>query len=132
MILKQGQIFTHSFDINDQVYNGFLEIFKDKNPLHTNDEFAQNKGFERKVMHGNILNGFISYFIGELLPTDDVLILSQTINFKKSVYLYDTVTLEAVVESQTESVRVNSFKFKFKNQHNITVAIGKIQIQELV
>ncbi|WP_312389432.1 MaoC/PaaZ C-terminal domain-containing protein [Chryseobacterium sp.] len=131
MILQLNQKFEHQFQVDDKIYNGFISTFEDKNALHTSEEFARNKGFKSKVMHGNILNGFLSFFIGELLPTEDVMILSQNINFKNPVYLNDILNFEAVVEEQSEAVQVNTFKFKFINTENKTVAAGRIQIKEL-
>lgn len=131
MVLQLNQKFQHQFQIDDKIYNGFITVFNDRNALHINEEFAQNKGFRSKVMHGNILNGFLSFFIGELLPTENVMILSQHINFKNPVYLDDVLNFEAVVDEQSEAVQVNTFKFKFINAENKTVAAGKIQIKEL-
>ena len=132
MILSLHQIFQHQFTVDSTVYKGFKEIFLDKNALHTNEEFAKEKGFAGKVMHGNILNGFISFFIGELLPSEEVMILSQTINFKNPVYLNDILNFEATVIEQSEAVKVDVIKFKFVNSALKTVASGKIQIKELI
>lgn len=132
MILSLNQIFQHQFTVDSTVYEGFKEVFQDRNALHTNEEFAKKKGFAGKVMHGNILNGFISYFIGELLPTDEVMILSQSINFKNPVYLNDILEFEAIVIEQSEAVKVDLIKFKFVNSALKTVASGKIQIKELI
>ncbi|CAA7393945.1 MaoC/PaaZ C-terminal domain-containing protein [Chryseobacterium fistulae] len=131
MDLQLNQKFQHQFKVDDHIYNGFITVFNDHNSLHVDEEFAQKKGFKSKVMHGNILNGFISYFIGELLPTEDVMILSQNINFKKPVYLNDILDFEAIVDDQSEAVQVNTFKFKFINSNGEMVASGKIQIKEL-
>ncbi|RKS96274.1 MaoC/PaaZ C-terminal domain-containing protein [Chryseobacterium defluvii] len=131
MVLQLNQVFQHQFKVDENIYNGFITVFNDRNSLHIDDEFAQNKGFKAKVMHGNILNGFLSYFIGELLPTEEVMILSQTINFKRPVYLHDVLNFEAVVDEQSEAVQVNTFKFNFMNAERKTVAAGKIQIKEL-
>lgn len=79
-------------------------------------------------MYGNILNAFLSYFIGECLPTKDVIIHSQEIQYKNPVYLNDQLNLQYVVDELYESVNVVIFKYKFKNQHNKMVAKGKIQI----
>lgn len=132
MILSLHQSFQHQFTVNAPVYEGFKEIFQDKNALHTNEEFAKEKGFTGKVMHGNILNGFISFFVGELLPSEEVMILSQTINFKNPVYLNDILDFEATVIEQSEAVKVDVITFKFVNSVLKTVASGKIQIKELI
>jgi len=132
MILQLNQKFQHQFTVDERVYQGFISIFEDKNLLHTSEEFARKKGFQSRVMHGNILNGFLSFFIGQLLPTEDVIILSQQINFKNPVYLNDILNFEAFVEEQSEAVQVSTFKFKFINKENKTVSAGKIQIKELL
>jgi len=124
----KGQEFLHTFQVTDSVYNGFIEIFKDKNPLHTDEAFAQAKKFREKVMHGNILNGFLSYFIGECLPVKDVIIQTQEIKFALPVYLNDKLDFYARVEDVFESVNTIEFKFHFSNAENKKVAKGKIQI----
>ena len=128
MILKSGDTFDESFIVSDEIYNTFIQLFKDQNPLHTNDQFAKEKGFKKRVMHGNILNGFLSYFIGECLPSKSVIIHSQEIQFKNPVYLNDELKFNAVVTGVHDSVNAVEFKFEFKNTEAKTVAKGKIQI----
>ncbi len=123
-----GQTFQQQFEITSDVYDGFVSTFNDKNPLHTNNAFAREKGYREKVMHGNILNGFISFFVGELLPIKNVVIFSQDIKFKKPVYLNDTLTLDAEVCDFFESVKAAEIKFNFRNQNNIKVALGRVNI----
>ena len=122
-----GNQYEENFIVSDEIYLGFIQIFKDQNPLHTNNEFAVNKGFIGKVMHGNILNGFLSYFIGECLPTKDVIIHSQEIQFKNAVYLNDVLVFKAEIIGLYESVNAVEFKFTFKRDQTI-MAKGKIQI----
>ena len=128
MIFKVGDSFNENFLVSDEIYTGFILLFKDKNPLHTDEEFAVNKGFEGRVMHGNILNGFLSNFIGECMPTKDVIIHSQEIQFKNAVYLNDLLQFKAEIIGFYESVNVVEFKFDFRNRDKKIVAKGKIQI----
>jgi acyl dehydratase len=123
-----GTTFESIFSVNDKIYSGFIELFKDENSLHTVVEFAISKGFKSIVMHGNILNGFLSYFIGERLPIKNVIIQSQEINYKKPIYLDDTIILKAIVDEVHDSVNVVIFKYQFFNQVSEIVAKGKIQI----
>ena len=126
--MKQGDKIKHHFVVDEAAYRGFISIFKDNNPLHTDKEYAISKGFKERVMHGNILNGFLSYFVGECLPTKDVIIHSQQIRFNKPVYLNDKLEFEAEVEEVIDSVKVVKFKFHFKNNEGKVVAKGNIQI----
>ncbi len=128
MIFKLDDKYERSFVITDKVYEGFIEVFKDTNPLHTDEAFAQAKGFKGRVMHGNILNGFLSYFIGECLPDKNVIIHSQEIQFKNAVYLNDELKFEAKITGVFESVKAIEFKFTFKNADGKVVSKGQIQI----
>ena len=131
-MFKIGDEFNSKFKISKDIYDGFVNIFNDKNPMHVDLVFAKNHGYSGKVMHGNILNGFISHFIGEQLPVKNIVILTQSINYSNPVYLNDILNFKALVFEIYESVNVINFKFKFINQKNITVAKGKVQIKKLI
>ena len=128
MIFKLDDTFDKSFIVSSETYTGFIKLFKDENPLHTDEQFAKTKGFRGRVMHGNILHGFISYFIGECLPVKNVIIHSQEIEFKNAVYLNDELQFKAVITGIYESVNTVEFKYYFKNAASNIVAKGKIQI----
>jgi len=128
MMFTIGDKFERRFVVSDEVYNGFIHIFADTNPLHTDEAFAQKKGFKGRVMHGNILNGFLSYFIGECLPDKNVIIHAQQIQFKNPVYLNDELLFQAQIINVSESVGAIEFKFTFKNADAKVVAKGEIQI----
>ena len=122
-----GDLFIEKFAITQEVYDSFKMTFKDFNLLHTDDAYAKTKGFREKVMHGNILCGFLSSFVGEFLPVKNTIIHSTEIVYKKPCYLNDVVHLEASLIEAYESVEVYLFKFKFTVQDELR-ASGKLQI----
>jgi 3-hydroxybutyryl-CoA dehydratase len=126
--LRKGDTYFKQFIFDDKIYQGFKDIFNDYNPLHTDADYAKRKGFKDKVMHGNILGGFLSFFIGECLPTKDVIIHSQEIKYVNPVYLNDILSLYVIIEDIFDSVKVIEFNFLFENQHQQKVAKGKINI----
>ena len=120
--------YQHKFVVTQAVYDGFQQCSGDFNPLHTQEAFAKSKGFPECVMYGNILNGFVSYFIGMLLPTPDVIIHSQDIRFKNPVFLNDELDFTAKVEDVSEVVNTVIFKYAFRNAAGKLVARGHVQI----
>jgi 3-hydroxybutyryl-CoA dehydratase len=126
--MNKGDVFTSDFTVTSDIYLRFISLFRDTNPLHTNEKFALEKGFKSRVMHGNILNGFLSYFIGECLPRKDVLIQSQEIKYLKPVYMNDHLTLNAEIEDIYESVKTIEFVYYFENSDQVKVARGRFQI----
>ena len=120
--------YQHGFVVSQSVYDAFQQCSGDFNPLHTQIEFAHSKGFPECVMYGNILNGFVSYFIGMMLPTPDVIIHSQDIIFKNPVFLNDKLEFSAKVEEISEAVNTVIFKYTFRNAEGKVVAKGHVQI----
>ncbi|MGV8962001.1 MAG: MaoC/PaaZ C-terminal domain-containing protein [Candidatus Saccharimonadaceae bacterium] len=127
-ISKFEEKLTLNFQVTEVVYESFQKFSGDMNPLHTDESFAKQKGFRGRVMYGNILNGFISYFVGECLPTKNVIIHTQNIEFKNPFYLNDNLLFEALIDGYYESVNAVVFKFKFYNQIDKLVAKGNLQI----
>ena len=125
--MQKGDVFEHTFAVTPEIYEGFIGLFGDRNPLHTDAAFAAAKGFAGKVMHGNILNGFLSYFIGECLPLKNVVIQTQEIKYAKPVYLGDQLLFRAEVADVFESVRTVELKFVF-SKGGLKAATGKINI----
>jgi len=128
MLFNLNDIYTHQFIITEEVYNYFQLCSADYNPLHTNESFAKSKGFQERVMYGNILNAFVSCFVGEKLPTKDVIIHSQEIAFKNPVYMNEVLKFEAIVSGVYESVNAIEFKYKFIKPDGKIAAKGLLQI----
>lgn len=121
----------YTYRVTPDVYYSFQRCSNDYNPLHTDAAFAKRKGFDSCVMYGNILNGFISHFVGMLLPTRDVMIQSQDISFHKPVFLNDEIQLEAGIDTISEAVNIINYKLKFRRVgggKNELVAKGHVQI----
>ena len=126
--MKAGDKFTETFRVTDEIYKGFIDLFQDKNFMHMDDEKAQERGFKSKIMHGNILNGFISFFIGECLPVKTIIIHKQTIQYRNPIFLNDILDFEAKINGVHESVNAVEFIYKFKNTKAKVVAKGDFQI----
>lgn len=120
--------YQHRFEITEAVYKAFQSCSGDMNLMHVDLLFAQAKGFEGRVMYGNILNAFVSYFVGMMLPVPDVMITSQCIDFHKPVYMNDVIDFHANVVNVSEAVGIVEFKFKFLKDSK-TIAKGEVSIK---
>lgn len=124
------------YQVTPEVYYSFQRCSNDYNPLHVDKAFAEEKGFQDRVMYGNILNAFVSHFVGMLLPTRNVMIQSQDINFHNPVYLNDLIQLEVGIDTVSEAVNIINYKLKFKKivagEKSKLVAKGHVQIGLLI
>ena len=122
-----GTRFRKQYVISQDVYERFLGLFGDASPLHVDDEVARSNGFSEKLMHGAILNGFISNFVGMNFPGKRTLELGVDMHFVQPTYVGDVLQLEAVVKERLESRRVAVLQFRFLRD-TATVANGKIMV----
>ena len=130
-LAEQSAQITHTYHITPDVYYAFQRCSNDFNPLHTDAAFAKSKGYDSCVMYGNIINAFVSHFVGMLLPSRAVMIQSQDISFHKPVFLNDEIQLEASIDTVSEAVNIISYKLKFKRLGEgqpEMVAKGHVQI----
>lgn len=130
-LFKQSERIQSIFKVTSDIYYSFQRCSNDFNPLHTDEEFAVHHGFESKVMYGNILNCFISQFVGMLLPTRKVVLLSQDIQYHKPVYLNDEIILDAEAETLSNAANMIVYKLRFSKQsagQKKMIAKGHVQI----
>ena len=116
------------YEITKEVFDGFLKLFKDTNPIHMDTKLAQKQGFCDRIMHGAILQGFVSHFVGTVYPGAGSVIHTVDFRYVKPCYLGDKVELHAWVEKQMGPVRVLRFEFFNQNQE-LVVARGRLQVQ---
>lgn len=130
-LVDKSQSIEVTYCVDPEVYFNFQRTSLDYNPLHTDEAFALKKGFYEKVMYGNILNAFISHFVGMVLPTRDVMIQTQDIQYRKPVYLGDTLLLSTSIEKISAAVEIINYKLNFyrvNNESRELVATGHVQI----
>ncbi|ASC55897.1 acyl dehydratase [Vibrio vulnificus] len=65
--------------------------------MHVDDVFAENSRYKKRIAHGLISGSFFSALFGTKLPGPGCVYVSQSFNFKRPVYLGDTVTAIATV-----------------------------------
>ncbi len=103
----------------------FAGITGDFNPLHVDHAYAAASRFGQPVVHGALLVGLVSTVVGMQLPGPGALYVSQSLAFKKPVFIGDTITAEAeVVEKIEEKNRVR-FATRCLDQDGEVVASGE-------
>ena len=90
--IKVGMTESYSQTITDADIKSFAGISGDHNPVHMSDEYAKKSRYKRRIAHGMISSSFFSALFGTKLPGYGCVYVTQTLNFKRPVYLEDTVT----------------------------------------
>jgi 3-hydroxybutyryl-CoA dehydratase len=69
----------------------FAGVSGDTNPMHLNEEFAQQTVFKGCIVHGMLTASLISAVIGTKLPGPGCIYMSQSLKFLAPVRVGDTV-----------------------------------------
>jgi 3-hydroxybutyryl-CoA dehydratase len=127
--IVEGMRVDRDYTLSRSVYEAFLAAFDDRSPVHVNDDYARASGFRERVMHGAILNGFLSNFVGMHFPGQRALWLSVDLRYLAPTYLDDQLKIEAVVAQKVESQQVLVLNIVVRNvtQGNLT-ARGRLQV----
>ena len=97
--IKIGMSESYSQTITDADIKSFAGISGDHNPVHMSDEYAEQSRFKKRIAHGMISSSFFSALFGTKLPGEGCVYVQQNLNFKRPVYIGDTVTASITVIS---------------------------------
>ena len=127
--ISLDDIFAAKLSITEDLLKQFGTLSGDLNPIHTDDNYAKEKGFLGKVCYGNILGMLISTMVGMNLGSNEVMLLSQKVDFRYPVYVGDVIELKGKVSNKSEAVRIIELKLSFWNEKGMKVASGKCQVR---
>lgn len=83
--------------IDDSDIELFGRVSTDRNPVHFDDEYAQDTIFGGRIAHGMLTAGLISAVIGEQLPGHGTIYMKQSLTFLAPVRPGDEVLVEVTV-----------------------------------
>ncbi len=86
--------------------DAFASIMNDKESFHVSDEVAQQFFFKKRICHGMHIASYISELIGKELPGFGTIYISQTLDFKKPVYLGTTIKIHVKVIEKLPNKRL--------------------------
>lgn len=97
--IKIGMEVSYSQTITDSDIKAFAGISGDRNPVHMDEEYAQNSRYKKRIAHGMITASYFSALFGTKIPGEGCVYVAQSLRFKRPVYLGDTVVASVIVTS---------------------------------
>lgn len=125
--LKMNQIERFQVKINEGMINDFRKISGDVNPLHSDQSFAISKGYKDKVVFGMLTSSFYSKLVGVYLPGKFALLNSVNIDFLKTVYVDDLLTIEGKIIEIDDRFKSIVIKSKILRSNEL-VSRAKIRV----
>lgn len=83
--------------VTDRDIELFAEVSTDRNPVHLDDDYANDTIFGGRIAHGMLTAGLISAVIGEQLPGHGTVYMGQTLKFLAPVRPGDMVKAQVTV-----------------------------------
>jgi 3-hydroxybutyryl-CoA dehydratase len=128
--LVEGLSAESDYRISRQAYDHFCALSGDLNPLHVDDEHARRAGFAGRVVHGALLNAFLSHFVGMVLPGRRSLLLSADTRYLAPSHLEDTIVVKGTVRQRVESHGVVVVDCVLENRtRGLVVARARVQVK---
>lgn len=103
--IKEGMEESFSVTLTQEMMEQFCAITGDVNPLHCDEAFAKEKGFDQKVSYGMLTASFLSTLAGVYLPGENSLIQSVEVKFLKPVFPGEKITFTGKVSEVNDTFR---------------------------
>jgi acyl dehydratase len=128
-LFRIGDTYQVIQEITPQLMSEFQNISRDDNPMHIDDIFARNHGFRGRIAYGNLMGAVLSRLVGVHLPTREVLILKQALEFRKPGYVGDEIRLVAEVVAIREAVSSIQLKLDFYAVEKDPICTGQCLVK---
>jgi 3-hydroxybutyryl-CoA dehydratase len=83
--------------VRERDIQSFAEITGDRNPVHLDTEYAATTPFKARISHGMLTAGYISAVFGVRIPGPGAIYVTQTLNFRRPVWIDDHITTTVTV-----------------------------------
>lgn len=115
-MIELNQVYTHDFKFSQDEVNRFAEVTGDKNPVHTDADYAAKTMFKRPIMHGMLSASLFSKVFGTLFPGEGTIYLKQSLSFLKPMYVdvnYEAVfTVKEIIKEKNRATVETQIKDK--------------------
>lgn len=102
-VIKVGDTASITRAFSEEDVRLYAELSTDKNPVHLDAEFAANTPFGERIVHGMLVGSLFSALLGQHLPGDGAIYMTQNQSFKAPVFLDMEVTATVeVTEVRTD------------------------------
>lgn len=127
--LKIGMTEEFCVKITEEMQDNFREITGDINPMHSDKEFAKQRGFSDKLVFGMLTASFFSKLVGVYLPGKNCLFQEcKDIRFHSPVFVGNELTVKGEITEIDERFGRLVIKATIHNQENKKVCSAKLMV----
>ena len=124
-----GDVFTFHKTITETDIAAFAKLVGDFNPMHADDAFAQQQGFEKKIAHGMLLAGLFSTLVGMHCPGKHCLYLSQSAQFRFPAYAGDELVVRGEITAKNDALQILTVQTEIcKGAQKLVTGEAKVKV----
>lgn len=127
-LYQTGDGFSFEKHISASDVKQFAEIVGDLNPIHLDEEIAEESFFKKRIVHGAFLTGLISKILGMDFPGQGTVYISQNSVFKRPVYVDTTVKVEVKITEVIIEKRRLTLETNVLNENNEICVTGSATV----
>lgn len=123
-----AQFATH---ISLSMVDAFASLSGDTNPLHTDDTYAANTSFKKRLPHGMIAGALFSRLVGMELPGLYALYMNQSLSFHHPLPVDTPITVIGEVIQKVNFSHVIKIKTTIVDTDNLVLVSGEALVRVL-
>ncbi len=128
--LKVGESASLLHQITAEDIEQFSKLSGDYNPLHVDDSYAREAGFASRVVHGMFIGSLVSQLVGMRLPGKYALLMRESLEFKKPVFIGETLVIEGTITAKSEATKIIELSIIVMREGEIIV-LGNVHVRVL-
>ena len=126
--LREGMAFSFEEKITIGMVDAFASLSGDFNPLHMDEDFARERGYRQRVVHGELLGALFSRLVGMYCPGRNALLHSMNLRFRNPAYPGTIIRVSGEIEQVSVENKVVVMKLEAVDAVDCTIyATGKAQ-----
>lgn len=107
---SEGMTVGWDFRFSAEDMAAFERISGDHNPIHTNPDFAQAKGFNEPLIYGLLLASQVSRLIGQELPDSHAILTGLKLEFMNPAFVDEDLRFDSTLLTKSEATSSLGFK----------------------
>lgn len=123
--MQIGDKFSRATKITGQMIDLFAQASGDVNPVHLDEAYAATTQFGKRIAHGMLTASLISAILGNDMPGNGSIYLSQSVKFKAPVFIDDVITAAVECTAYRADRRIATFSTTCVNQDGKLVLEGE-------
>ncbi len=126
--LSVGLQASFEVEVTNLMFDQFLAMSGDNNPLHLDPTFAKERGFKDRVAYGLMTSSFYSKLAGVYLPGKNAVLHGIDITFRKPAFSSDRLQVEGTISFINEAYGQIEIKASITNGNGELISKAKIKV----